>query len=129
MRQHQHRLIEIARALAVALVIDLPGHWPFATLAGPELHALLPTRPGRWTVGTCTGRPRPRRISRPGLLLEPQRSASTSAADSRVLAATPFNAAGVALIEDAEFAPYLPGPPLESVVVGFQATSISAKPQ
>jgi hypothetical protein len=50
-------------------------------------------------------------------------------ADSRVPGPTPFNAASVALIEDAELAPYLPGPPLESMVVGFQATSISAKPQ
>ena len=48
MCQQQHRLIEIARALAVALVIDGPGNWPIATLASPELHALLPTRPGRW---------------------------------------------------------------------------------
>jgi hypothetical protein len=68
------------------------------------------------TLTRCTGRPRPLRGSRPGFLLEPQRSAWTSAADSRVLAATPFNAAGVALIEDAELAPYLPRTALESVM-------------
>jgi hypothetical protein len=48
MRQHQNRLIEIARALAVALVIDLPGRWPIVSVSGPELCAMLPTRPGRW---------------------------------------------------------------------------------